>query len=58
MHLDSINLDLQLDKIFTIRTGSAHFSVAKGNLDGFEMTEELVNVNIDIKKIKIPATIN
>lgn len=52
MHLDTINLDLQLDKIFGQRKGVAHFSIAKGTLDGFDMTEALINITIDSNKIK------
>jgi len=49
--LDTIILDLELEKIFTSRKGSAHFSIKKGDIDGFKLTEALVNSSFDSNRI-------
>lgn len=51
IQLDTILMDLQLDKIFTRRNGVAHFSVLKGDIYGFELTEALVNLSFDSNRV-------
>ncbi len=51
IQLDTILMDLQLDKIFTSRKGVAHFSVLRGDIDGFGLTEALVNLSFDSNRV-------
>ncbi len=51
IQLDTIILDLKLKKIFSGRKGTAHFSIKKGDIQGFELTEALVNISFDSNKV-------
>jgi hypothetical protein len=51
IQLDTIILDLRLKKIFSSRKGDAYFSIIKGDVQGFELTEALVNISFDSNKV-------
>jgi len=51
IRLDTIILDLKLNKIFSGRQGNAYFSILNGDIQGFELTEVLVNISFDSNRV-------
>lgn len=53
VRLDTIRLDLTLEKAFSRRQGGARFSVVHGDLGGFPLTEARVAVRFDSNRVEM-----